>query len=187
MRLALRPQALAAALALVAALGMGVASPTTASATSPRSSGPPTSGFGSESEPMTPDHASGELLHPVFRFFNPCDYFGPQSFERLTPLYSRLDGVVFAALTRTGKTRLTSLKCGRLSLAPFGGTGLIATCTSGGHLVKESWGYHHGPGPIVLPLRHIGSPEDNRWQSDLGFYNIGWVRADVTVWWLCGG
>jgi len=148
----------------------------------------PTSGFGSTDEPMTPDHASGGLLHPIFRFFNPCEYFGPRSFDKLTHLYARLDAnPVFPTLTRTGKTRLASLQCGRMTVEPFGGKGLIATCKARGHLVKESWGFHHGPGPIVVPVRHLMSREDNDWQTDLAFYNIGWVRADITVWWLCNG
>ena len=137
---------------------------------------------------MTPDHGSGGLFHPVFRFFNPCDYFGPRSFDRVTPLYARVDASRFRpTLTHTGNARLTSLQCQRITAEAFGGMGLIASCSNRGRVVQQSWGYHHDPGPVVLPVRYLTSGEDTDWQSHLNFLNFGWVRADITVWWLCGG
>lgn len=137
---------------------------------------------------MTPDHGSGGLLHPVFRFFNPCEHFGPASFDRVTPLYARVDGSRFIpTLTHTGNARLASLQCQRITADAFGGMGLIASCMNRGRVVQQSWGYHHGPGPVVLPVRYLTSREDNDWQSHLNFLNFGWVRAEITVWWLCSG
>lgn len=148
----------------------------------------PETGFGSRQNPMTLDNASGGLLHPVFRVFNPCQHFAPQSFGELTPLLARQDDEpVFPSLTRSGKARLAWLQCARSFADPFGGIDLVARCKSKGQLVGDSWGYHHGAGPIVLPFRNVFSRDDNRWQAELSFVNIGWVRADLTVWWLCSG
>lgn len=135
---------------------------------------------------MTSEHGAGGLVHPVFRLFDPCGQFGQQSFDGGTLLYARLDGNRFLpTLNRTGSTRLASLRCERITAEAFGGMGLIASCTNGGRVVQQSWGYHHGPGPVVLPVRHLTSTQGTDAQSHLTFLNFGWVRADLHVWWLC--
>lgn len=153
----------------------------------PRDAQVPESGFGSREDPMTVHQGSGGLAHPLFRFFDPCAYFGPDSIYTLTPVLARLDdNVVFPTLTARGSVRKSWLQCTRLTIDPFGAVNFHATCNQRGHIVLDSYGYHHAAGPVIVPVAHLFSRDNSKWVRDMSLANIGWVRADVSLWWLCG-
>lgn len=151
-----------------------------------RADGPPESGFGSRQDPMTLHHASGGLVTPIVRVFNPCAYYGDDAYHRMTPIRAVLDdNRVFPELRNQGRDYRVWLKCSKATISPFGGVNFLATCTERGHVIKGSWGFSHQPGPIILPVANLFSRENSSWAYDFSLHNIGWVASDITIWWLC--
>lgn len=146
----------------------------------------PAAGFGSASDPMTPQHASGGFPFPIVRVFNPCHYFGGDAYHRLTRVTALLDdNGVFPTLRNWGTPYKVWLRCSKVSIDPFSGGSILATCKTRGHIIRDSWGFSHQAGPIILPVSNILSRENSQWVYDFSLYNIGWVTSDTSVWWLC--
>lgn len=198
MRRYLHPSA--AGLALVAAMGMGLAAATTASAASPRIAGPPSSGFGSAGDPMTTDHGSGGTATALFRFFNPCEALQVEMIDKqgtgseylvkrgrtsvfawlrqqpgYLPQHSTVPGFALASAGADAFTMKVTLECRKMAIPAFGAFTWWTWCEKG-LPVSGSYAYSHGVGPIVVPYGSALRP---------GTANFGWVTADVTLWWLC--
>lgn len=171
----------------------------TAQAT-PRSSGPPTSGFGSAGDAMTTDHGSGGMPTALFRFFNPCEALQVEMTDKqgtgseylvkrgrtsvfawlrqqpgYLPQHSTVPGFALASAGADAFTMKVTLECRKLAIPAFGAATWWTWCEKG-LPVSGSYAYSHGVGPIVIPYGSALRP---------GTANFGWVTADVTLWWLC--
>ena len=149
----------------------------------------PSAGFGSQTEPMTSDHGSGGMPTPLFRVFNPCDHLGATASHHVVfPVWARLGygSDRRYGLEGSGKGWISraTLVCAKESIPAFVGRKTHLSCSKG-RLVSNSVGYSHGVGPIVIPAWTANDP--SRWWADASVLmsNLGWVPAQLTIWWLC--
>lgn len=149
----------------------------------------PSAGFGSKTDPMTSDHGAGGMPTPLFRFFNPCDHFGATASHHETfPIWANLgygyDRRYGLEASGKGWVSRATLVCAKESIPAFVGRTTALSCSKG-RLVTNSVGYSHGVGPIVIPAWTANDP--SRWwaEGSVLMSNLGWVPAQLTIWWLC--
>jgi len=147
--------------------------------------GVPDTGFGSRSDPMTRHHGGIPYSMPLVRVFDPCAHFGFDLPGRTVTreIMARLKVTDLGELTllwphEGGPPQRARLVCGRANLKPFHSEvfDVDSACAQGERYVAGSTAFHHGAGPIVIATQRSGV---------LRTVNIGWVNADVDVWWLC--
>lgn len=146
--------------------------------------GVPDSGFGSRSDPMTRHQGGIPYSMPLVRVFDPCAHFGFDLPDRIRTqaIMARLKVTDLGELTllwpHEAEPREARLVCGRTRLKPFHSEVFDVDGGCGGNerYVAGSTAFHHGAGPIVVATQRSGV---------LRTVNIGWVNADVDVWWLC--
>lgn len=188
-------------LAFALALGVGVPA---AFAAPSDSRAIPDTGLGSRSDPMTIDHGGVSVFgiwQPIFRFSSPCEALpaaradGQRIYAAVEPHAQRFRGWQLANSNDGSRIKELTLKCTTVSVGPWAQASAPTRCPMERREfppyapslyftdVGRSWAFHHGAGPILIPGHSSGTSHSPG--GTISLTNIGWVRADVDVWWLC--
>lgn len=142
---------------------------------------------------MTSHHGSGGMPTPLFRVFNPCAHFGiphqPVDGIRVNTqtIHAQLKREMqrFTLKDHAAPSSVATLHCRRVPVAALRVGSETFFCPSRSHVVRDSLGYAHGAGPIIVPF--MVTPDDSQWwaEGQVDLVNFGWVDADVSLWWLC--